>query len=131
MSHAYSRSFARIHETNLKKQGVLPITFVNQEDYSLIDSGDNISTEGLNELLRGANPADVKLRVKVTKKNGEVKYVDVAHTMSPGQVSAINYTFRKRTEAKRPLPHLLRTQLAWLKAGSALNLIAQQKAASA
>lgn len=84
----HRRSFARIHETNLKKQGVLPITFVNQEDYSLIDSGDNISTEGLNELLRGANPADVKLRVKVNKKNGEVKHIDVAHTMSPGQVSA-------------------------------------------
>ncbi|KAK9899736.1 putative aconitate hydratase [Cystobasidium minutum MCA 4210] len=100
-----ARSFARIHETNLKKQGVLPLTFKNQEDYSLIDSGDDISTEGLNDLLRGTNP-DVQLRVKVNKKNGETKYIDVAHTMSPGQ-------------------------LAWLKAGSALNLIAQQKAASA
>lgn len=70
----------------MKKQGVLPITFVNQEDYSLIDSGDDISTEGLNELLRGTNP-DVQLRVKVTKKNGDVKHIDVAHTMSAGQVS--------------------------------------------
>jgi homoaconitase len=79
------RSFARIHEVNLKKQGMLPLTFVNEADYSLIDSGDLIATEGLNELIRGINK-EVQLKVKITKKNGEVKHIDVAHTMSPDQV---------------------------------------------
>ena len=97
----YSRSFARIHEVNLKKQGVLPITFVNPEDYSLIDSGDVVSTVGLNELLRGDSSS--KLQVKVVKhKTGEEKMIDVAHTLSPDQ-------------------------LVWLRAGSALNAIRAAK----
>lgn len=64
------------------------MTFVNEADYSLIDSGDIVSTEGLNELIRGTNK-DVQLRVKVEKKNGDIKHIDVAHTMSPDQVSPI------------------------------------------
>lgn len=95
-----ARSFARIHEVNLKKQGMFPAWFANEADYSLIDSGDIVATEGLTELLRGDKNA--QLRVRVEKKNGEVKHIDITHTMSPDQ-------------------------LAWFKAGSALNLIAQQK----
>ncbi|EIW69283.1 hypothetical protein TREMEDRAFT_68617 [Tremella mesenterica DSM 1558] len=46
-----ARSFARIHETNLKKQGILPLWFSDKSDYSTISSGDIISTIGLKELL--------------------------------------------------------------------------------
>ena len=40
-------SFARIHETNLKKQGLLPLTFANRDDYGKIGEGDKISLVGL------------------------------------------------------------------------------------
>lgn len=80
-----ARSIARIHETNLKKQGILPITFTNSDDYKKIDSGDLLSTVGLNDLLRGN--ADAKLKVKVTKPDGKEELIAVEHTMSAGQVS--------------------------------------------
>lgn len=99
-----TRSIARIHETNLKKQGILPISFKNWDDYNKIDSGDLIDTVGLNELIRGQS--DIQLKIKVKKPDGREELIDVVHTMSPGQIQ-------------------------WLVAGSALNLIAQQKAASA
>jgi len=47
------KSFARIHETNLKKQGVLPLTFNDPKDYDKIDPADSISIVGLNELAPG------------------------------------------------------------------------------
>merc|ERR1719201_1704169 len=47
------KSFARIHETNLKKQGMLPLTFVNSSDYSKIQTGNKISIRGLNNFLPG------------------------------------------------------------------------------
>lgn len=47
------KSFARIHETNLKKQGILPLTFVNPSDYDLIQPTDKISLIGLKHLVPG------------------------------------------------------------------------------
>jgi homoaconitase len=95
-----ARSFARIHETNLKKQGVLPLWFENKADYSRIASGDVVETLGLSDLLAGK---DIPVKVRVTKRNGEVFEVPVQHTMSGDQ-------------------------LKWLEAGSALNHIRAQMA---
>ncbi|ORY47392.1 putative aconitate hydratase [Rhizoclosmatium globosum] len=91
-----SRSFARIHETNLKKQGVIPITFANPDDYDLITEGCSISTQGLSELAPGS-----KVSLKVTSKDGKVDVISMNHTLSEDQI-------------------------AWIKAGSALNLIRDQ-----
>ncbi|KAF7982015.1 hypothetical protein HWV62_30256 [Athelia sp. TMB] len=96
-----ARSFARIHETNLKKQGVLPLWFADQADYSRIGSGDSVETIGLESLLQGQS--DTEIRVKVTKRDGDVFEIPLRHTMSPDQ-------------------------LHWLKAGSALNYIRSQMA---
>ncbi|KAL4268066.1 Aconitate hydratase, mitochondrial [Pleurotus pulmonarius] len=94
-----ARSFARIHETNLKKQGVLPLWFVDKSDYSRIGSGDKLETIGLEDLLNGV--PDAGIRVKVTKLNGEVFEIPTRHTMSTDQ-------------------------LHWLRYGSALNYIRRQ-----
>merc|ERR1712167_342906 len=56
------KSFARIHETNLKKQGMLPLTFSNSSDYDKIQTGDRISIKGLNNFLPGE-----QLTLQVTK----------------------------------------------------------------
>ena len=50
-----TRLFARIHETNLKKQGVLPLTFVNPNDYNKVIEGDHISILGLSALAPGCD----------------------------------------------------------------------------
>ncbi|KAG6861218.1 hypothetical protein C0995_002567 [Termitomyces sp. Mi166 len=94
-----ARSFARIHETNLKKQGVLPLWFADKADYSRIGSGDIIETVGLADTIRGVPGASIKIRV--TKLNGEIFDIQTKHTMS-------------------------RDQLKWLEAGSALNYIRSQ-----
>jgi homoaconitase len=114
-----ARSFARIHETNLKvgsrsvsncerhshgyiylqKQGVLPVWFAEKSDYSRINSGDIVETIGLAGLLRGDQ--DAKIKVKVTRRSGEVIEIPLKHTMSSDQ-------------------------LKWLQAGSALNYIRSQ-----
>ncbi|KAI0286820.1 aconitate hydratase [Russula aff. rugulosa BPL654] len=94
-----ARSFARIHETNLKKQGVLPLWFADKNDYSRIGSGAIIETIGVHDLVSG-NP-DAIVRVKVTTPAGESFEVATKHTMSSDQ-------------------------LKWLRAGSALNYIRAQ-----
>jgi homoaconitase len=91
-----ARSFARIHETNLKKQGVLPLWFADKEDYTRIGSGDALETIGLADLLQGSSNAQVEIRV--TKRDGQTFNIRTNHTMSTDQ-------------------------LKWLKAGSALNHI--------
>ncbi|KZV77022.1 aconitate hydratase [Peniophora sp. CONT] len=91
-----ARSFARIHETNLKKQGVLPVWFADKNDYTRIDSGDIVETHGLTDLLNGT--PDAQITVKVTKRSGETFDIATKHTMSADQ-------------------------LKWLRAGSALNHI--------
>jgi len=85
------KSFARIHETNLKKQGILPLTFANPADYDKITGDDKISIVGLNDLAPGK-----ELTLKVKGKNGNFD-VKVKHTLNEGQIkwfkkgSALNY----------------------------------------
>ncbi|NCN28548.1 aconitate hydratase [bacterium] len=87
------KSFARIHETNLKKQGVLPLTFVNPSDYDLVQEADKISVLGLSGLTPGKD-----LTLRLTKADGSQKEFAVRHTMNAEQIE-------------------------WFKAGSALNVI--------
>ncbi len=90
------KSFARIHETNLKKQGMLPLTFDNPSDYDKIQEDDRLSIIGLKELAPGK-----QLTLKIHHKDGSVEEVKLNHTYNENQIK-------------------------WFKAGSALNLIAQQ-----
>ncbi|KAK6204781.1 aconitate hydratase [Scheffersomyces amazonensis] len=91
------KSFARIHETNLKKQGMLPLTFANEEDYDKISSGDLITTIDLQDLIKKDGNNGGSLRVNVTKKDGTSFEILTKHTMSKDQIeffkagSAINY----------------------------------------
>ncbi|KIK71240.1 hypothetical protein GYMLUDRAFT_235591 [Collybiopsis luxurians FD-317 M1] len=94
-----SRSFARIHETNLKKQGILPLWFADKSDYSRIGSGDVIETAGVAQLIEG-NP-DASIKLKVTTRAGQTFEIATKHTMSTDQIK-------------------------WLRAGSALNYIRSQ-----
>ncbi|MDC0223804.1 aconitate hydratase, partial [bacterium] len=91
-----ARSFARIHETNLKKQGILALTFTNHNDYDLIGEQDRISVIGLESL--GANKP---VQVVITNPEGEAVNIETNHSMSEDQIE-------------------------WFKAGSALNLIRQK-----
>jgi aconitate hydratase len=85
------RSFARIHETNLKKQGMLPLTFSDPKDYDRIEQNDRVSIVGLSALEPG-KPVTLRIR----KPDGRTEEILVKHTMT-------------------------REQIAWFKAGSALN----------
>ena len=91
------KSFARIHETNLKKQGMLPLTFADEADYDKISSGDLLTTVDLKDMIaKNGNNGGV-LTVKVTKKDGSTFDILCKHTMSKDQVdffkagSAINH----------------------------------------
>ena len=95
-----AKTFARIHETNLKKQGVVPLTFANQEDYNMIDACDEVSTVGLYDMLRNGGDGEVRLRVK--KRNGDKVDITTNHTIS-------------------------KDQAGFILAGSALNLLARKK----
>ncbi|TFK76898.1 aconitate hydratase [Pluteus cervinus] len=95
-----ARSFARIHETNLKKQGVLPLWFADKADYAKIGSGDTVETLGLTDVFNRVPGSEVKIRV--TKRSGETFEISTKHTMSEDQLN-------------------------WLRAGSALNHIRSQK----
>lgn len=85
------KSFARIHETNLKKQGMLALTFINKEDYDKVREDDKISILGLSDFRPGRN-----LTIELLHSDGEKDTFEVAHTYN----------------------HL---QIEWFKAGSALN----------
>ncbi len=87
------RSFARIHETNLKKQGMLALTFAQPADYEKIQETDRISVLGLAELKPGA-----PLTVKVEHADGTSFTLQALHSYN-------------------------KEQIAWFRAGSALNLI--------
>lgn len=71
------KSFARIHETNLKKQGMLPLTFANPDDYDLVGPRDKISILGLATLAPGK-----QLTVKGTRPSGETYTFKVNHTFN-------------------------------------------------
>ncbi|KAJ2088998.1 Aconitate hydratase mitochondrial [Coemansia sp. S100] len=88
------KSFARIHETNLKKQGLLPLTFNNPADYDRINPDDKLSILGLKTLTPGK-----ALTLRITKPSGEHFDIVVDHTFNENQIT-------------------------WFKAGSALNYIA-------
>jgi aconitate hydratase len=91
------RSFARIHETNLKKQGILALTFVDPSDYDKVQEMDRVSMTGLADL------APEKLVQGVLRHvDGSFDFIKLRHTMTEEQIG-------------------------WFKAGSALNLIRQRR----
>jgi aconitate hydratase len=91
-----TRSFARIHETNLKKQGVLPLTFADPADYDRIRKDDRLSFIDLERIAPG-KPVTVQLK----HADGRVESVQVRHSLTSEQI-------------------------AWFMAGSAINLIRRQ-----
>ncbi|KAI1053833.1 aconitate hydratase [Fusarium irregulare] len=82
-----TKSFARIHETNLKKQGVVPLTFENEADYDKIAAGDEVATVGLYEMLQNGGKGDVQLRV--TKGSGEEILIPTKHAVTKDQAGFI------------------------------------------
>ena len=90
-----ARSFARIHESNLKKQGILPLAFVHGDDYELVRQGDRVSILDLKDLAPGRN-----LRAVFSHEDGTRDEVELRHSLSQEQIE-------------------------WFQAGSALNLIAK------
>ncbi|KAH8685487.1 putative aconitate hydratase 2 [Tricladium varicosporioides] len=81
-----AKSFARIHETNLKKQGVVPLTFANESDYDIIQACDEVETVGLYDMLVNGGKGEVTL--KVMGKDG-VKEIKTKHTFSEDQASFV------------------------------------------
>ncbi|KAJ9075570.1 Aconitate hydratase mitochondrial [Entomophthora muscae] len=92
------KSFARIHETNLKKQGVLPLTFADAADYDRIAATDRISIAGLESFQPG-----IPLTLTAKKIDGTTVSFPVNHTFNANQIE-------------------------WFKAGSALNKMAENRA---
>lgn len=103
-----AKSFARIHETNLKKQGVVPLTFENEGDYYCIGAGDIVSTIGLYEMLNAGGVGQVSL--KVEKRLGGEQIINVKHTFSPDQAgfilagSALNLLAKKNDSPEPTTP---------------------------
>ncbi|QLL33657.1 hypothetical protein HG536_0E05680 [Torulaspora globosa] len=93
-----TKSFARIHETNLKKQGLLPLNFKNPADYDKINPDDKIDILGLKELAPGK-----PVTMRVHPKDGKPWDTELTHTFNEEQIE-------------------------WFKAGSALNKIKADKA---
>jgi aconitate hydratase len=90
------RSFARIHETNLKKQGVLALTFANKDDYDLIREDDTFEIKGLEEFSPGS-----PLQLVLHHADGSSDEISVNHSYNDKQIE-------------------------WFRAGSALNLIKEE-----
>lgn len=76
-----TKSFARIHETNLKKQGILPMTFADPANYEQIDQEDRVSVTGLSELAPGK-----PVSVVIHKKDGKEITIQANHSMTEQQV---------------------------------------------
>jgi aconitate hydratase len=91
-----ARSFARIAETNLKKQGMLPLTFTSSSDYEKILADDRISLTGLGEIEPGS-----RITAVIHHADGSDETIELAHSLNAEQVE-------------------------WFKAGSALNLLRQK-----
>lgn len=81
------KSFARIHETNLKKQGVVPLTFENEADYDRIAAGDEVATVGLHGMLQNGGRGSVQVRV--TKRTGEEFLIPTKHAVTKDQAGFI------------------------------------------
>jgi aconitate hydratase len=92
-----TRSFARIHETNLKKQGVLPLVFADPKVYDLIEQDDRINVLGLANLT-----PDVPVKCQIVKPDGTTIDFEGIQTMNDEQIG-------------------------WFKAGGALNIIRQRQ----
>lgn len=92
------KSFARIHETNLKKQGMLGLTFANEADYDLIQENDTFNFLDLNAFAPGK-----QLTLEIIHANGNKEVIKLNHTYNQGQID-------------------------WFIEGSALNLIKKQQA---
>lgn len=90
-----TKSFARIHETNLKKQGILPLTFASPSDYDRIQEEDHLSLTGLSHLAPGK-----PVTLLIHHCDGKEEKIDLNHSMTHEQIE-------------------------WFKAGSALNLLAK------
>jgi aconitate hydratase len=96
-----ARSFARIHETNLKKQGLLPLTFADPTTYEVIGEDDRISVLDLVSLA-----ADTPLRCRLTRPDGSQLDFNCTHTFSPEQLewfnhgSALNVIRRRRPRSR-------------------------------
>jgi aconitate hydratase len=88
-----TKSFARIHETNLKKQGALPLNFVNPADYDKVREGDAITIKGLKTFAPGKN-----LQAVIKHADGSSDAIELKHTFNNEQIK-------------------------WFQAGSALNLL--------
>ena len=86
------KSFARIHEANLKKQGILPLTFADKADYDKIEQNDKLSIKDLENLSTGS-----KVIVSLLKEDGSTVDIDTNHSLSEEQISwfesgsALNY----------------------------------------
>lgn len=99
-----TKSFARIHETNLKKQGMVPLTFANEADYDVLEACDEVRTRGLLDVLRSGGKGEVEL--VVTKKDGAEHVVRTRHTLTEDQCrfvlagSALNLLAAKAAEAR-------------------------------
>ena len=93
------KSFARIHETNLKKQGMLGLTFANEADYDKIQEADTIDFLDLDQFA-----PEKQLTLKLNHADGSAEEIKVNHSYNE-------------------------TQIAWFRAGSALNLIKEKEAA--
>lgn len=93
-----ARSFARIHETNLKKQGVLALTFVNPSDYDKVQESDKISILDLSNMQPGKN-----IRCILNHKDGTKDEIALKHSYNDFQIK-------------------------WFKAGSALNIMREREA---
>ena len=93
-----TKSFARIHETNLKKQGMLALTFANKADYDKILEDDTIDINGLTQFTAGK-----PLSLVLTHKDGSTDTIEANHTYNQQQIE-------------------------WFKAGGALNIIRKQVA---
>ncbi|NND53315.1 MAG: aconitate hydratase [Flavobacteriaceae bacterium] len=92
------KSFARIHETNLKKQGMLGLTFANENDYDLIQEDDTFNFLDLNEF-----------------SEGKPLTIEVDHADGSNDIIKVNHTYNE-------------AQIEWFREGSALNLIKKQNA---
>ena len=92
-----TKSFARIHETNLKKQGILALTFENGNDYEKIKEDDKISILGLSDFS-----PDKSLECELKHSDGNSEKINLKHSYNSSQIE-------------------------WFKAGSALNVLRNKK----
>lgn len=79
--------------SNCKKQGLLPLTFANPEDYDKVQPSDIVSLKGVEQLAEGS-----KITMQLKSKDGSTKDIELVHSFNAGQIE-------------------------WFKAGSALNLM--------